>query len=111
MQHTKQGSVDVLDVPGPLTKDTVNSFVESVQLHCYGQGQPRTVLNLQDATLLDSCGLEALLNMRDEFESRGGSIKLASANSLCWDILTISGLIHEFEVFDTVNRAVGSFAH
>ena len=111
MQHQKQGSVDVLDLAGPLTKDTISGFVETIQLHCYGQGQPRAVINMQDTALVDSAGLEALLDMQDEFESRGGAMKLAAPNPLCKDILVVSGLAHEFEVFDNVNRAVGSFAH
>jgi len=110
MHHTKSGAVDVLDLGGPLNKDTVRAFIESVQVHCYGQGQPRAVVNMHEATLLDSSGMEALLDMQDEFERRGGAIKLAAPTPLCRDILRISGLLRDFEVFDTVNRAVGSFA-
>ena len=58
---------------------------------------------------MDSAGLESLLDMRDAVEKRGGMVKLASPTPLSQDILRVSGVGHQFEVFVDEKSAVRSF--
>ena len=87
---------------------TVKLLSRSVR--CCTRGQPRVVLDLQHVPLIDSAGLEALLDSRDECVRRAGTMHLATPNRLCRDILRVTGLDHQFSIFDDVISAVGSFA-
>ena len=50
-----------------------------------------------------------LLDIHEKFEQRMGAIKIAAPNSLCSDILSVTGVGSYFEVFPEVQSAVGSF--
>jgi hypothetical protein len=43
------------------------------------------------------------------FSRRGGELKLAGPNSLCTDILFVSGIFRHFEIYLDVRSAVRSF--
>lgn len=103
-----QGAVEVIVPNVPLKGEYVDELRETVQ-HCVGDGIPMLVLNLHDVPLLDSAGLESLLDAQDVVERRGGTVKLASATPLCEDILRVSGIGQQFEVFSDEKSAVRSF--
>ncbi len=53
---------------------------------------------------------ETLLDYRDSCRRRGGALKLGRLNALCGDILRITGLAAQSEIYDDALAAVGSFA-
>jgi len=67
-------------------------------------------MNLQGVPLLDSAGLELLVETHIRCGTRGGGLQLAATNSLCREILTATGLASRFALFDSVTAAVGSYA-
>jgi anti-anti-sigma factor len=103
-----QGAVEVLLPNVPLKAEYVDELRETVQ-HCVNDGIPMLVINLHDVPLMDSVGLESLLDARDVVEKRGGMIKLAAPTPLSQDILSISGVGQRFEVFADEKSAVRSF--
>ena len=105
----RQGAVDVIRGREPLNSETIES-VRSLIKQCLATGQPRVVLDLQHVPLIDSAGLETLLDSRDECVRRAGTMHLATPNRLCRDILRVTGLDTQFVIFDDVLSAVGSFA-
>jgi anti-anti-sigma factor len=74
-----------------------------------GAGQPWLVLDMKEIPLLDSAGLEFLLDVQDRLEARGGQMKLCSPNPLCRDILHASGVGRRFEMHKHARAAIGSF--
>lgn len=107
-QHTRQGAVDVISGDDPLTADFVSRVLPLLQ-ECAARGQPHVVLDLERVPLLDSAGLEMLLDVQEEFQRRGGVLKLAGRNPLCREILTITGVAKHFEIYAELASAVGSF--
>ncbi len=105
---SRQGAVDVLEGRGPLNEDSAASVRELLD-RCITHGQPRVVISLEEVPLLDSVGLELLLDARDQCLRRGGTLTLAAPNSLCRDILQVTGLNHLIDLHDDVLTAVGSF--
>lgn len=103
-----QGAVEVIVPNVPLKSEYVEELLETVQ-HCLADGLPMLVLNLHDVPLLDSAGLESLLDIRDIVGQRGGQIKLAALTPLSQDILRVSGLARQFEIFPDEKSAVRSF--
>ncbi len=105
----KQGAVTVVRPVGPLTVAQAEEFREGA-LGKLGQGRPMIVIDLHGVPLVDSAVLEALVEVRDRVEARGGAVKLAAINALCGDILRLTGVGHKFEQYQIVKSAVGSFA-
>jgi anti-anti-sigma factor len=103
-----QGAVEVVVPNVPLKGEYVDELRETVE-QCLAEGIPMLVLNLHDVALMDSAGLEALLDVRDTVEKRGGTVKLASPTPLSQDILRVSGVGQQFEVFADEKSAVRSF--
>jgi anti-anti-sigma factor len=107
--RSKQGRIDVItgDLPlGAEQRDDVQELLDE----CIDHGQPRIVIDLKRVPLIDSCGLELLLDLRDRCQERGGSVTLAAPNPLCRDILSVTGVGSEFEIWSDVIEAAGRFA-
>jgi len=105
----RSGAVDTISGSQPLTREHQSSFLNSVEA-CVGNGQPRIVFDLSNIPLMDSIGLETLLEARDRCQKLGGCIVLARPNPLCRDILRINGIDKELNVYDDAIKAMGSFA-
>ena len=107
--RSQQGAVDVIHGDDSLNLEHI-SDVEKVFTECERHGQPRIVLDLKNVSLIDSTGLELLLDVRDRCLQKGGALKLARPNHLCRDILEITGVAARLEIFDDTVTAAGSFA-
>lgn len=108
-EHIRQGAVDVIRGAQPLNIQTVAEF-SSLLEPCVRQRQPRIVLEMSGIPLIDSRGMEVLVDLQRQCMSRGGCIKLASLSTLCRDILRATNVIVLFDVFDNSITAAGSFA-
>ncbi len=106
--RTKQGAVDVVYGDDPLNEDNAPR-VQRLLDECGGHGQPRVVLDLDRVPLIDSTGLEMLLDVQEGFQRRGGTLKLAVRSPLCREILSVTGVGRHFEMFPEAASAVGSF--
>lgn len=67
------------------------------------------VLNLGGVNYIDSGGLGTLVALYTTARNAGGSIKLAALTQRVGDLLQVTKLLTVFEVFDTVEEAVGSY--
>ena len=105
----KQGTVKVISGTEPLNLETVKQATQ-VCSEAANDGQPRLVFDLRAVPLIDSAGLELLLDTRDRCRAARGALHLAAPNALCLDILTATRTIDQFGIFDTTLSAVGSFA-
>lgn len=104
----KHGAVHVIRGDAPLNADVVEQFAERLE-ECLHDGLPRIVVDLAKVPLIDSAGLELLLDYRDKCQRSGGDLKLAALNRLCEEILFVTGVEQEIEVVPETLRAIGSF--
>lgn len=107
-QHSKQGTIDVISGDDVIDHNTIDEALELME-KLVGVGQPKLVFNMEKNPLIDSQGLNMLLDMRDQCALRGGSFKIAGPNKLCKDIMKITGVLDEIEVFDDTIAAAGSY--
>ncbi len=103
-----QGAVDVVQLSGPLNHENADRLVETVQSGL-AEGQPMVVLDMSDVPLMDSAGLEALMDVHDAVLLKGGAVKLAAPTQLCAEVLHVTGVAGHFETYKEVKLAVGSF--
>ncbi|WP_040764640.1 STAS domain-containing protein [Novipirellula maiorica] len=106
---SKQGSVFVLSGNDPFSREHTVELAGHCE-KCFGHGQPKIVFDLRNIPLIDSAGLEFLLDVRDRCLQHGGAIHLAALNPLCSEILQATELDREFAISDDVVSAVGSFS-
>jgi anti-anti-sigma factor len=108
-EMAKRGAVHVLSGNQPLTGAHKQAITDLCS-ECFENGQPRLVFDLAGVPLMDSAGLELLLEMRDGCQKLGGAMQICSPNALCRDILVATGLTAQFAIFDDQSAAVGSYS-
>ena len=99
------GEVIVVHAPDELGTDQA----ENLEGLLVSLERQRVVLDLDGAESIDSEGLAALWNSRDNLRELGGDLKLATSNATNRKLLEITRLDHQLEVFDSVIDAVKSF--
>ena len=107
-EQKRQGAIDVIGGGDRISGDRVAELA-AVLDGCIKRGQPRVVLDLQGIALMDSAGLELLLNAQEEYQRMGGAMKLANPGALCSEVLKVTGVGARFEVFGDTGSAVRSF--
>lgn len=64
------------------------------------------IIDFSKISFIDSAGLELLLDMQNELKQRGGALKFVHLNELCLDILKATQLIHVFQIYEDMNKAI-----
>jgi len=103
-----QGAVDVITGGDRISGEHVAELATVLEARI-GHGQPQIVLDLQGVALIDSAGLELLLDYQEKCQRMGGAMKLASACPLCREVLKATGVGARFEIFRDSGGAVRSF--
>ena len=107
--HEQQhGAVTVLKVDGPVVgvdADELKGRLLQAQSDALG----RLVLDASGILLIDSKGLETLVDVADEMTKTGKALKLSAANETLRQVLELTGLAALFEHFEDANSAVRSF--
>ncbi len=94
---------DVMGGPEALQlNETINQLLD--------QGVTRLVLDLSGVERMNSSGLGIMINALGNFKQNGGNLKLAALNPRISHLLKVTRLTAIFEVYDTVDAAIASFA-
>jgi anti-sigma B factor antagonist len=104
------GDVTVLDITGKITIGVGDVAVRDAVHVALGAGACSIILNLKGVTTIDSAGVGELVSAYTAVTNRGCKLKLANLPSKVNDILQITQLITVFEVYDSEDEAVASFA-
>jgi anti-anti-sigma factor len=97
--------VIVVHTPDELGEDQADAF----EAYVPALERSNVVLDLDNTEMLDSAGLEAMLNVHDRLREQGGDVKIATTNFSNRKILEITRLDQQLEVFSSVVDAVKSF--
>lgn len=108
IRRNRQGAVNVISATDPIIGENVDKLAEVLR-ECIQDGIPRAVFDMRDVPLVNSLGLEMLLDIQEEFTRTAGVLKLAAPNALCWDAICVTGVNSYFETHADVKSAVGSF--
>jgi anti-anti-sigma factor len=103
-----QGAVDVISGGDRISGEHVAELAKVLEARL-DRGQPQIVLDLQGVALIDSAGLELLLDFQEKCQRMGGALKLASLGALCREVLKATGVGARFEMFRDSGSAVRSF--
>ena len=107
-EHKCQGAVDVITGGDRISGEHVAELSSLLESRVE-RGQPQIVLDLQGIALIDSAGLELLLDFQEKCQRMGGALKLANVGALCSEVLKATGVGAKFEMFRDSGGAVRSF--
>jgi anti-anti-sigma factor len=107
-QQKCQGAVDVIGGGDRIAGEHVAELMAVLQKQL-ARGQPQIVLDLQGVAVIDSAGLELLLDTQEQCQRMGGALKLAGMGALCREVLKATGVGSRFETFRDSGGAVRSF--
>jgi anti-anti-sigma factor len=107
-QQKCQGAVDVISGGDRIAGEQVAELA-AVMENQLERGQPQIVLDLQGVAVIDSAGLELLLDVQEKCQRMGGALKLAGMSALCREVLKATGAGSRFEMFRDSSGAVRSF--
>lgn len=104
-----QGVVKVIKLRGKLTlgvpvdklRETINDLLDS--------GNGCLVIDLAEASMIDSSGIGLLMKSLTSAKQHGGSLKLLNPSKFAQQTLKMIGLLSMFEVFQDQQEAVESF--
>ncbi len=106
-QH-KHGAVSVVKPVGPLAGED-GGAVRDLLLELRGRSLGRMLLDLSAVPLVDSQGLESLLDVTEELAMSGHALKVCGVREIVREVLELTELAPSFELFDDVSSAVRSF--
>lgn len=107
-EETSQGAVDVIGGGDRITGEHVAELGELLASRV-DRAQPQVVLDLQGVAVIDSAGLELLLDMHEKYQRMGGALKLANPGAICREVLKCTRVGARFEIFQDTRKAVRSF--
>lgn len=107
-QFESQGAVELLAPQVALNHENAEQLFSAIAERAFA-GQPMVVLDMSNVPLIDSAGLETLLNIQQKLHESAGLLKLAGLTQLCADVFRVTGLAERFETYDDTKAAVGSF--
>jgi anti-anti-sigma factor len=108
IDRSRVGSVGVVAPRASVTQAEVDEFTAAIGITRQTSGG-RVVLDLSKVPYVDSRALEAFLEFAEQQRAAGQTARLAAVTDTCREILDLTDLLGEFELFDTVDNAVRSF--
>jgi anti-sigma B factor antagonist len=108
-QRTQIGDVHVWTLDGGIDGTTHDQFMSEMQTILH-RGDTKVVLDLKDLTYISSMGLGTLVRVHSRFKAAGARLKFAHLHTAVGKILHLSRLDSVFDLYNTVDDAVRSFA-
>lgn len=102
--------VTILDLKGKITIGVGDVALREAIHDALDSGSKQILLNMANVSLMDSSGIGELVSAYTNSTNRGARLRICNLPAKIQDILQITQLITVFEVFDTEDEAVASFA-
>jgi anti-sigma B factor antagonist len=105
--RTKDGIL-VVDCTGRIVFGEESSLLRETIKQAVTENN-RIVLNLGEASYIDSGGLGTLVALRITAQNAGGTIKLTNLTKRVGDVLQVTKLLTVFDVYNSEAEAIESF--
>jgi anti-anti-sigma factor len=80
--------------------------LEGVVLNAVRESRLAVILECKEVGYLDSAALEMLLRLQDVIKEQGSMLKLVGLNELCHDIMVVTRLINQMNIYPSVPEAI-----
>ena len=103
------GSVSIIKAKNSLQGEGLAQCRKSID-DCFSKRRSLIVLDIGDSPLINSEGLEFIVDSQQKCLSRGGRLVVADPQPLCAEILSITGVQDCVAVFPDLRSALSDFA-
>ena len=103
------GTVSVIKMRSSLIGDGVAQCRQSVQ-DCLKNRRNQLILDMTDSPIVDSEGLEMIVDSQESCLSRGGKLVIIEPQPVCKEVLEITGINEFVAVFEDLREALKDFA-
>jgi anti-sigma B factor antagonist len=110
IEERKVGDVVVLDLHGKILIGEGDDALRDAVTKLVDGGATKLLLNLGDVPYVDSAGLGEIVRCYTTVSRKGGSLKLINLTKKIEDLLSITKLLTVFEVYESEDEGVKSFA-
>jgi anti-sigma B factor antagonist len=93
----------------PIGANAEGDTLREILLRAYERGNRWMLLNCEDLTNVDSCGVGELAGAYATIVRRGGVLKLLNPDHRLADLLAMTGLDSLFDIYDDELIAIASF--
>jgi len=109
--HTRRvGDVHVLDISGKIILGEATKTIRYTISDLLVNGGKKIILNLTDVNYIDSSGIGELVRTYTTVTNEGKQLKLLNLTEKIRELLTITKLLTVFQVYESEQDAVASFA-
>ena len=108
IQEQKQGAITVIKPFGPIVGEDAAIFSSRANT-LIDERMGRVIIDASETPMINSEGLEALVEATVKLERGGRVLKLAHANETLRETLQLTGHGGRFEFYDDTTTAVRSF--
>jgi len=108
IQARVEGTVTILRITGTLTANVGERGLREAIRAAVDSGSRTVVVNLLDATAIDSSGVSDLASGHMLVTKHGGALKLCCLSKKLKDVFVITRLNTVFELFETEAEALAS---
>ncbi len=109
--HTRTvGDVHVLDISGKITLGKATANIRHTIHDLLENGGKKIILNLTDVNYIDSSGIGELVRTYTSVTNQGMQLKLLNLTEKIRELLVITKLLTVFQVYESEQAAVASFA-
>jgi anti-sigma B factor antagonist len=109
LNNRQINDVTVVDVAGRITLGEGTNTMRDAVAELVAGGSRKVLLNLAEASYIDSSGFGELVSGYTSLRRAGGSLKLLNPTQRIKSLLDMTNLSAVFEVHDDEARAVKSF--
>jgi anti-sigma B factor antagonist len=106
----RRSQVQIVQLRGPLRMGAAVDELRQTFEEALANGENRIALNLAEVNMIDSSGIGLLVKFLASIKKSGGSIKLVQPSKFAIQTLRLVGVLNLFEIFDSDEAAVESFA-
>jgi anti-sigma B factor antagonist len=106
----RRSQVQIVQLRGPLRMGAAVDELRQTLEEALANGENRIALNLAEVNMIDSSGIGLLVKFLASIKKSGGSIKLVQPSKFAIQTLRLVGVLNLFEIFDSDEAAVESFA-
>jgi anti-sigma B factor antagonist len=107
IQHVN--GIAIFGLSGRLVANAEGGTLREILLRAYEQGNRWMLLNCEDLTYVDSCGVGELAGAYATIVRRGGVLRLLNLNLRLAEMLAVTGLDSLFDIYDDELIAIASF--
>ena len=103
------GGVTVFDISGRVVLGEDTALLRSSIRDLLAQGKKKILVNMGEATHIDSSGLGELVTSCVSVRKAGGDMKLLKLTKKVNDVLQVTKLYTVFDIYDDEGKALKSF--